>query len=214
MAVEDVEMPVEIEELYSAFETADNILLKKYVSKLSKYECKTIDDNRKKIEVGGNVNFFQILNIVYDKKENIQDKLTTVYSTISSLKQCGLVMILNADKEKVNLYVGIKTKELNECDGKLKADEKKLGDKGKTLKNAFDGNFPGIRMENVFQEKPKGNNSYKTIKEVAENAINNKIKFIASVSSIPALRNAKEHKNIEFIQGIEKLIESMRGKSY
>ena len=29
MAVEDVEMPVEIEELYSAFETADNILLKK-----------------------------------------------------------------------------------------------------------------------------------------------------------------------------------------
>ena len=61
MAVEDVEMPVEIEELYSAFETADNILLKKYVSKLSKYECKTI-------EVGGNVNFFQILNIVYDKK--------------------------------------------------------------------------------------------------------------------------------------------------
>lgn len=123
-------------------------------------------------------------------------------------------MILNADKEKVNLYVGIKTKELNECDGKLKADEKKLGDKGKTLKNAFDGNFPGIRMENVFQEKPKGNNSYKTIKEVAENAINNKIKFIASVSSIPALRNAKEHKNIEFIQGIEKLIESMRGKSY
>ena len=147
MAVEDVEMPVEIEELYSAFETADNILLKKYVSKLSKYECKTIDDNRKKIEVGGNVNFFQILNIVYDKKENIQDKLTTVYSTISSLKQCGLVMILNADKEKVNLYVGIKTKELNECDGKLKADEKKLGDKGKTLKNAFDGNFPGIRME-------------------------------------------------------------------
>lgn len=214
MAIEDVEMPVEIEELYSAFETADNILLKKYVSKLSKYECKTIDDNRKKIEVGGNVNFFQILNIVYDKKENIQDKLTTVYSTISSLKQCGLVMILNADKEKVNLYVGIKTKELNECDGKLKADEKKLGDKGKTLKNAFDGNFPGIRMENVFQEKPKGNNSYKTIKEVAENAINNKIKFIASVSSIPALRNAKEHKNIEFIQGIEKLIESMRGKSY
>lgn len=214
MAVEDVEMPVEIEELYSAFETADNILLKKYVSKLSKYECKTIDDNRKKIEVGGNVNFFQILNIVYDKKENIQDKVTTVYSTISSLKQCGLVMILNADKEKVNLYVGIKTKELNECDGKLKADEKKLGDKGKTLKNAFDGNFPGIRMENVFQEKPKGNNSYKTIKEVAENAINNKIKFIASVSSIPALRNAKEHKNIEFIQGIEKLIESMRGKSY
>ena len=214
MAVEDVEMPVEIEELYSAFETADNILLKKYVSKLSKYECKTIDDNRKKIEVGGNVNFFQILNIVYDKKENIQEKLTTVYSTISSLKQCGLVMILNADKEKVNLYVGIKTKELNECDGKLKADEKKLGDKGKTLKNAFDGNFPGIRMENVFQEKPKGNNSYKTIKEVAENAINNKIKFIASVSSIPALRNAKEHKNIEFIQGIEKLIESMRGKSY
>ena len=152
MAVEDVEMPVEIEELYSAFETADNILLKKYVSKLSKYECKTIDDNRKKIEVGGNVNFFQILNIVYDKKENIQDKLTTVYSTISSLKQCGLVMILNADKEKANLYVGIKTKELNECDGKLKADEKKLGDKGKTLKMHLMEIFRGLEWR-MFSKK-------------------------------------------------------------
>ena len=48
MAVEDVEMPVEIEELYSAFEAADNILLKKYVSKLSEATCKNINSKYKR----------------------------------------------------------------------------------------------------------------------------------------------------------------------
>ena len=39
-------------------------------------------------------------------------------------------------------------------------------------------------------------------------------KFISAVSSIPAIRNVNESKNQEFIQGLEKLIETLRGKEY
>ncbi len=137
MAVEDVEMPVEIEELYSAFEAADNILLKKYVSKLSEATCKNINSKDE-----DNFRLYEIFSIVYDKNENVQDKLTSVYSTISSLKQCGLIMILNATKEKVDLYMGIRGSE--ETEGENNA---------KTLKNAFEGNFPGIKMEKVLKKK-------------------------------------------------------------
>lgn len=202
MAVEDVEMPVEIEELYSAFEAADNILLKKYVSKLSEATCKNINSKDVNSEDEDNFRLYEIFSIVYDKNENVQDKLTSVYSTISSLKQCGLIMILNATKEKVNLYMGIRGNE-----------ETEVKNNAKTLKNAFEGNFPGIKMENVLKKNIEKDPSCKTRKKVVEVAIN-QANVIASVSSIPALRNAKEHKNIEFIQGIEKLIESMRGKSY
>lgn len=202
MAVEDVEMPVEIEELYSAFEAADNILLKKYVSKLSEATCKNINSKDVNSEDEDNFRLYEIFSIVYDKNENVQDKLTSVYSTISSLKQCGLIMILNATKEKVNLYMGIRGNE-----------ETEVKNNAKTLKNAFEGNFPGIKMENVLKKNIEKDSSCKTRKKVVEATIN-QANVIASVSSIPALRNANEHKNIEFIQGIEKLIESMRGKSY
>ena len=37
--------------------------------------------------------------IVYDKNENIQDKLTTVYSGISFLRNCDILMLINAKKD-------------------------------------------------------------------------------------------------------------------
>ena len=43
--------------------------------------------------------------IVYDKNENIQDKLTTVYSGISFLRNCGILMLINAKKDHADLYV-------------------------------------------------------------------------------------------------------------
>ena len=199
----------EIKKLEEAIKAADNILLKKYVSNLSLCKCKKVNDDFEKIAPGENVLFYRVENIVYDKNENIQDKLITVYSTVSSLDNCGLVMILNADEKGVKIYFGIVNRTLEVCvdennkEGKV-GNEDTLNNNGNALENSFKGNFPGITIKPV--NKGEGRN---TIETAMENA-----NIIASVSSIPALRNSNEHKNIEFIQGIEKLIESMRGKSY
>ena len=118
-------------------------------------------------------------------------------------------MILNADEKGVKIYFGIVNRTLEVCvdennkEGKV-GNEDTLNNNGNALENSFKGNFPGITIQPV--NKGEGRN---TIETAMENA-----NIIASVSSIPALRNSNEHKNIEFIQGIEKLIESMRGKSY
>ena len=199
----------EIKKLEEAIKAADNILLKKYVSNLSSCKCKKVNDDFEKIGPGGNVLFYRVENIVYDKNENIQDKLITVYSTVSSLDNCGLVMILNADEKGVKIYFGIVNRTLEVCEDKNNKEwkvgnEDTLNNNGNALENSFKGNFPGMTIKPVNEDEGRS-----TIETAMENA-----NIIASVSSIPALRNSNEHKNIEFIQGIEKLIESMRGKSY
>lgn len=199
----------ETKKLDEAIKAADNILLKKYVSNLSSCKCKEVNDDFKKIILGGNVSLYQVENIVYDKNENIQDKLITVYSTVSSLDNCGLVMILNADEKGVKIYFGIVNRTLevrmNENNEERKVgNAESLKNNGNALENSFKGNFPGMTIESV-----SGEPMVEAIKTTVTDA-----NYIASVSSIPALRNSNEHKNIEFIQGIEKLIESMRGKSY
>ena len=90
-----VKNPLVLDDLYSAFRAADQIVLKKYLYKLSDSSCLEMDRDLQSIKVGGNVSLYRVAQIVYDKNENIQDKLTTVYSSILSLGNYGIVMCAN-----------------------------------------------------------------------------------------------------------------------
>lgn len=212
--------PQVMEDLYAAFHAADNIVLKKYVTSLSEAPCIEMSDTLKQIEIGSDVTLYRVGRIVYDKNENIQDKLTTVYSTIFSLKNCGLVMMVHGSREETELYLGIVVRDFytrQDADNKpmLAVVSKKRDDYGRVLENTFEGNFPGSNLELV---KNRGGKTEKgTVvrgkAEIIEEFLG-KAECVAAVSSIPAVRNGKEYKNHEFVQGLEKLIDTMRGKEY
>lgn len=212
--------PQVMEDLYAAFHAADNIVLKKYVTSLSEAPCIEMSDTLKQIEIGSDVTLYRVGRIVYDKNENIQDKLTTVYSTIFSLKNCGLVMMVHGSREETELYLGIVVRDFytrQDTDNKpmLAVVSKKRDDYGRVLENTFEGNFPGSNLELV---KNRGGKTEKgTVvrgkAEIIEEFLG-KVECVAAVSSIPAVRNGKEYKNHEFVQGLEKLIDTMRGKEY
>lgn len=229
--------PRKIEDLYAAFEAADNIIMKKYVYSLSKSACIEMTDEQKTLEIGDNVSLYRLSSIVYDKNENVQDKLTTVYSTVLSLGNCSLVLLLNGHKERVDLFVGVASRNLHAefkkgdngelikgTDGKeifeyFTSDANALRKAGESLKSAFEGNFPGTTLINALNVSAETESmqprlvDLKSKAEIIEEGLG-KAKVIAAVSSIPALRNANERKNTEFIQGLEKLIDTMRGKAY
>lgn len=173
----------------------------------------------KQIEIGSNVRLYRVERIVYDKNENIQDKLTTVYSTIFSLENCGLVMMIHGSKNEAELYLGVVVRDFNAYqneDGgvELSVVGKKRSDYGRVLMNTFEGNFPGSalrQMLNVGGKTEKGIVLGQA--ELIEEFLG-KAECVAAVSSIPAVRNEKERKNHEFVQGLEKLIDTMRGKEY
>lgn len=99
--------PLVLDDLYAAFEAADNIILKKYVADLSDAPCIEMSKESKTLEIGSNVALYRVAKVVYDKNENVRDKLTTIYSTIFSLKNCGLVMLINGHKEYADVFLGV-----------------------------------------------------------------------------------------------------------
>lgn len=213
--------PRDLQELYAAFEAVDNVVLKKYITKLSQAPCIPISNELKALRIGDNVEMYRVGSIVYDKNENIQDKLTTVYSGVFSLRNCGIMMLINAKKDHADLYIGVVTRELIARDNDDRkdlplVDAADCSRNGKVLKNAFLGNFAGAKLIPVKNETDNTATLYKDgldKRTVIRNAFAN-TKFISAVSSIPALRNSNERKNPEFVQGLEKFIDSMRGQEY
>lgn len=204
-----VENPLMTDEMNAAFALFDNILLKKYITGLDDVPCIVEPNYLKSMSVGENVSLYRIANIVYDKHENVQDKLTTIYSTILALRNYGLVLLIKGYEDHVDLFIGVVSREI--------IDEDKLIKNGNALKNVLIGNFPGtelIAVNNMATDEISKNRvdslgKAQIIEEVLEDA-----KYISAVSSIPAVRNANNTKNDEFTQGLEKFIDTMMGKKY
>ncbi len=209
------ETPLVLDDLYAAFTAVDNIVLKKYITKLSDAPCIEMSDDLKSIGVGDNVSLYRVAKVIYDKHENVQDKLTTIYSTIFSLRNYGLIMLINGHKDYVDLFIGVATRNMLAHTGedgsidRLSTIERDLVHNGKVLRNAFLGNFPGTELRPVNNVTVDFLGKGDLIREALSDA-----KYVSAVSSIPAIRNSNETKNNEFVQGLEKLIDTMRGKEY
>lgn len=214
-----VEIPLKLDDLYAAFTAADNVIMKKYIAKLSDAPCIEMADDLKSINVGDNVSLYRIAKVIYDKHENVQDKLTTIYSTVFSLRNCGLVMLINGYKEYVDLFVGVVSRntQVHYKTKKLTIGDKELSNNGRVLRNAFLGNFPGTELKpvnNIALLENPGSTADKLGKvDIIQKALDGAT-YISAISSIPAIRNTHELKNNEFVQGLEKFVDTMRGKEY
>jgi len=199
------------QELYNAFINADTLLQKKYVAKLSSLPVIDCSEAISKISVGDNVQLYQIEKIVYDKDENVLDKLTTVYMALTADVNASLILLLNGTESGVNLYIGVADRNITE-NGKV-LDDKQLKKYGDILEGVLEGNFPGTELSKRFVEKRENRPDDENNSDIINRCFNG-CNTIVSVSSIPSLRNEHELKNHEFVQGLEKLVDSMRGKTY
>lgn len=201
------------QDLYNAFENADTILLKKYVSSLDELPMIEVDKNITDIKIGANVCLYHVDKIVYDKDENIQDKLTTVYTSLFFNEKTALTLIIKGTATQVDLYLGVVSRNINESGG---VTGKELTNAGQALSSVIKGNFPGTELHMVDID-PKKDNSNVYVKSVLDDCFSfhsNSATTIASVSGIAALRNQNETSSEAFVQGMEKLIDSMRGREY
>ena len=188
-------VPISKEVLLDTYELTDTLLTKKYVTNLNSYKVIPIQNND---ELSNETlyRFIRVDRIVYNKDEINNDKFLNVYH---SLYSCGgsVVLLFQSDGNNVDFYIGTKASNHNHlsvCDDVLK----------KTIR----GNFPGTRIQTVIDPEAK-----KILQSVTRNEIGNKV--IASVTCIPSLRHTSDTlENVEFVQGIEKLFDAMRGESF
>lgn len=179
------------ENLDLLLEEMDSIVFKGALDNLETYDIEPIETEIS--EVSKNIRLNKISKIVYDKNEDNLDKFNSVFSALHSNKS-DLVVILKGEKKHTDIYIGTK----NTVSGNTKAYSS-----SETLRAAISGNFPGINLDNQLYSED--------VEELLYSINSNSQKYISSISGVPSLKNDKGD---DFIQGLEKIIDGMRGKEY
>lgn len=133
---------------------------------------------------------YHVDRFVYDKKENVNDKLVSVYSALHAIDGTA-ILIVNGTPEGIDYYLGVRS-------------EQKASLCGSVLQKSLLGNFPGSRAKLL-----KTSETAELLNKVIGNA--DAAQNVSAVSVIPSARDEDKDK---FVQGIEKFIDTMQGETY
>lgn len=175
----------------SALQVVDDVVLKNYVSYLSKLEVVPLDQSVLESNISENVLFFKVNEMVYEKDEFASYKFASVFNSLAATKS-AIFVIIDSDGVGTDFYLGVRSLD----------DERTTSSLKNTLENAMSGQFPGIKTTDY------------TVEEIQDILDGIKSASISSVSCVANSREESLNKNEEFVQGLEKLVLSMRGQKY
>ncbi len=174
--------------LKEAGKLVDDIILKKYLHRLTDFDVIPLDDNLKKIS---SIRLFKITEMVYQNNEYSTYKFASVFNSVQNLN-CSVFIIVDSDGEKTNFYMGVRSLDNQRTTKSLKD----------TLRNALSGQFPGVKTEDLLDPD-------------AEEFLSNIAgRNIAAVSCVAQNKDEEFKDNETFIQGLEKLALAMQGQKY
>lgn len=190
----------EISELDSAFSLADSIVTKNYLAKLD--QSTPIDPDPKQSFAVSHVyeqaSLLRVKKIVYDRNENNLQKLVNTYASTAGFNS-GIVMIINSNGKEVELYLGTV--------GAHSVDSARAS--ANALAHNLVGNFPGSLDD--FDDIALDNDGMEAL---LENCSGPLYTSVSSVSGVGSPREKDDVANENYIQGIEKMIDTMQGTSF
>lgn len=180
------------DELIRSLNNADTFVMKKYLPNLTEYQVVPLRNDLANKNVTEYIRLYKVEKIVFETDENNQSKLATVYQAVHGLGS-SIITIIDSDGININYYIGVKS-----LNGSLSASKS-------VLEKSFCGNFLGSEVVNMK------NPDIEKIFEKIE-----KFEGSKTISSCSVISSFKKSKNPDeaFIQGIEKLIDSMKGEKY
>lgn len=175
-------------QMLAQIEAANEFIDKSYLESLHEYRIQPLDALLKKHNL---TRLFHIQKIIYDKNEDINEKLISVFHAVMPFCK-NVVLILKGSPERVDLYLGIRASQISNA-----------ATASDVLHDSFLGNFPGSKISAIKTSQ---------ISEIFdENEGYHCPQNIAYVNILPSERNSKQS---EYIQGLEKFIDTMRGSEY
>lgn len=188
-AIVSVQEQKQLQLLNNGLITADRFINKNYLINISEQNIVPLDDYEK---TTNSIRLFQIIKLVYDKTENINDKLISVYSALQNVDSSAL-LVINGNGREVTFYIGIRS-----VDNAATA--------SKILEKSFVGNFPGSTLRSM-----KNGEIAEVMATVAKTDNYNTSRNVSCVTVIPSMRDEDKDK---FVQGIEKFIDTMQGEKF
>ena len=148
--------------------------------------------------------FFPIEKIVYDKEENLVQKLTSVYACCAVAGINPVMIIHSSAVDGIKIYLGVCGEESYDNETRPKA---------MVLKSCFEGHFPGSRIGGELSLLNSADTEELISKYIPTTGSNMAVACISGIASIRD-RKTSEEKNDAYLQGIEKLIETMGTSEY
>ena len=176
---------------------ADMVLSKSYLTAVGAASVVPANESPFTVEkvesLNETIRFFEIAQIVLDSSENPRDKLVSVFNAVGS-SGAGLLLLVQGMKDRISIKLGIKS--FNSDDTMKSA---------AILQNCLGGNFPGSKILPVRSE---------ALRNAWRETFGNKNCSIVSVTDVAGIRSEQENRERRFIQGIEKVVDAMRGREY
>lgn len=193
-----------LEELNAALGLASHTVYKQYLNELCTYTLvepgKVLLDE----DMQSCVRAFRLTQLTCRKGEDIFQKLSNVYHAAMSL---GCSLFVMVDVEGVNqpaeIYLGIRNPDPAK-------NPKRLSTSYSALRDGLLSNFPGTQVEGCFDTKQRKEKLEQKLNDIFGTAAT----CISAVSCVASSRDKSRTEHKSFVQGIEKLIDVMRGKAY
>jgi hypothetical protein len=187
--------------LKNSIEFAQHTVYKKYLQNLNEYPIVSpspifLDESPDKC-----LRFFRLDEITYKNGEDMFQKLSTVYHASMSLG-CNLVIMVDVDSvdSATKIYVGVRNS------GDSSEGRAKLVTSYRALKNGLTSNFPGTKFHDIPTQVNMTN--------MIEDIFGDHVKHICTVSGVASIREKTKTEDKNFIQGLERFIDAMKGNAY
>ena len=176
--------------LRTGLSIADKFINKKYLIDLSDSEVMELPDYEEEKRL---IRLFRLDKLIYDKNENINDKLISVYSALQEINST-VFLLVEGTANSTSFYIGVKEKN-------------NITIADKVLEKSFIGNFPGSTLTRIN----KASEIRRIVDNIGRTENNDLCKNVSSITVVPASRDEDKEK---FVQGLEKYIDTMQGQIY
>lgn len=190
------------QDMINSFNLANEMITKSYLEKLTLSEIAKLTIEEKDISLENSVKLFNLTRLVINKKEKFIEQLTTI-ANVAYATSGTMVSIIKSDGIKVEYYIGVVAKESRGIDNNSKI---KTRATLKGFEEVLFGNLSGSDLSPLSADKLT--DLHKIIFQEGS------IKTVCAISGVPAFRNKNNEEILGYAQGIEHMIDSLRGQKY
>lgn len=164
---------------------ADRFINRQYLSNIDVHAVQRREENYAQMRL------FRLSKLVFDVNENTNDKLISVYGALNSIG-ATVMIVIRSTASGVEFYVGTRCTQSSTA--------------GSILEQALRGNFAGSEITPLRNAEIS-----RTMHEAILSRENGTAKNVSTVTLVPSMRDQEKE---NYVQGIEKLIDSMAGRAY
>lgn len=187
--------------LASSLNNASAIITKDYLDRLENYKIMSPSEEDLDIDIAECGTFYKLSRLVINREENFLNKLTTIVNVASSM-DCSIATVISSDGYNIDYYFGILSKK--DRNQKGTGVKRRMADAA-AFKGALQGNLAGSKLEEL---------SKADVNEFRKRTLAKEGSCYSSISGIVALRDADDKSMEGYVQGMENLVDSLKGQRY